>query len=82
MVEKEFKTNFTYQLRRIMRKNNLDQKALAELSGLSEDSITRYIRGQRIPSAYILKRLSEALGCTMDDLVQPKRYTCQLADNS
>ena len=48
------------------------QKELSEQSGLSEDSITRYINGTRIPNTYIASILAGSLNCTIDDLIKPK----------
>ena len=72
MTEQDFKTNFMYQLRRIMKVNHITQKELSEQSGLSEDSITRYINGTRIPNTYIASILAGSLNCTIDDLIKPK----------
>jgi len=45
-------------------------KDLAELSGVSESAIGMYETGKRKPSFEVLLRLSEALGCTVDELVR------------
>ena len=47
-------------------------KDLADLSGVSESAIGMYETGKRKPSFEVLLRLSEALGCTVDELVREK----------
>lgn len=46
----------------------LSQKQLAEKIGRTQVDVNRW-EGGRCPNALMLKRMSLALGCTMDDLV-------------
>ena len=57
-------------LRRIRKQERLTMKHLADLSGVSESAIGMYETGKRKPSFEVLLRLSEALGCTVDELVR------------
>ena len=59
-------------LRRIRKQERLTMKDLADLSGVSESAIGMYETGKRKPSFEVLLRLSEALGCTVDELVREK----------
>lgn len=52
-------------------------QALADLSGVSESAIGMYETGKRKPSFEVLLRLSEALGCTVDELVREKEETTE-----
>lgn len=57
-------------LRKIRKRERLTMKALAELSGVTESMIGMIETGKRNPSYEVLLRLSEALGCTVDELVR------------
>lgn len=57
-------------LRKIRKQEHLTMKDLADLSGVSESAIGMYETGKRKPSFEVLLRLSEALGCTVDELVR------------
>ena len=57
-------------LRKIRKQERLTMKALAELSGVTESMIGMIETGKRNPSFEVLLRLSEALGCTVDELVR------------
>lgn len=48
---------------------HLTQKQLAEISGLTEAGISRYIAGERLPRIDILLRIAAALNCTIDYLL-------------
>lgn len=48
----------------------ISQRELAERIGVSEVSISRYVTGQRVPSAPTLYKISNVLGCTVEDLMQ------------
>ena len=49
----------------------MTQMQLAEIIGVSVDSIRRYEAGMREPRSSELKKMSEIFGCTIDDLVNP-----------
>ena len=70
MTEQEWRYNFAREVRRNMRnKLHIDQKELARRSGLSEMTISRYIRGERSPGAREIINLAIALECTTDELI-------------
>jgi transcriptional regulator with XRE-family HTH domain len=53
-----------------MEKNHMTQKELAEKAQLTEVSLSRYIRNQRTPDAHTIAKLSVALGCRADYLLE------------
>lgn len=55
---------------RIRKKMTLEQ--LSKASGVSRVSINRYELGERSPNVYIAKKLADALGCTIEDLIDEK----------
>lgn len=55
---------------RIKKKMTLEE--LSKASGVSRVSINRYELGERSPNVYIAKKLADALGCTIEDLIDEK----------
>ena len=47
----------------------LSQAQLAEAVGCLQKDISRYESGKHEPRALTLKKMAQALGCSMDDLV-------------
>lgn len=47
----------------------LTQEQLAEKVGVQQRDISRWENGQREPGVLIVKKMAQALGCSMDDLV-------------
>ena len=48
---------------------HMTQQELGKKSNVSRVSIARYESGERIPSIAVAARIAEALGCTVNDLV-------------
>ena len=57
-------------LRKFRKRERFTLKELADLAGVSESAIGMIETGKRNPSFEVLLRLSEALGCTVDELVR------------
>ena len=56
----------------LMKKIGYTQKQLAINSGCTESAISRYIKNERAPGFNMLKKLSEALGVRVDELLNFK----------
>lgn len=69
MSDEEAKNLFAYNLTRIMEKRFFKQKDLADKTGISQMSISKYINGVSMPSIIHAKRLATALDCTLNELV-------------
>ena len=67
--ETEWRKKFSYNLYRVMRRKGFNQVGLSEASGVSTMSISNYTNGCSTPSVYILIKIADALGCTVNDLV-------------
>lgn len=63
------------------RARGLTQAKLAEMIDLEQEAISRWERGTRVPTLHRLQQLSDALGCSVDQLLQrgSKRLDDQLA---
>lgn len=69
MTEQEWRKYFSRSLEQMMRFKMITQKQLAEQSGLSQISITKYMNMRTTPSAYVIQRLADELQCSASDLV-------------
>jgi DNA-binding XRE family transcriptional regulator len=67
LTEEQEKKEFAYRLRSLMNRKWITQEQLAEQINTSQVMISRYVRGETIPSAIILRKIAKALDCSMDD---------------
>lgn len=68
MTEEEKKA-FTERLREKVFLSGKTQRQIAELCGITEVSLSRYLSGSRIPEAPILANLANVLHTTSDELL-------------
>lgn len=68
MSELQWLDIFGDNLARMMIESRMTQRELAELSGLSESTISRFVNKQMMPNVKSILNLSYALHCTMDEL--------------
>lgn len=57
------------RIRMLMEGKNLSQKELANLSGITEASMSKYLSGERTPRIDVVVNLANALGVTTDELI-------------
>lgn len=60
---------FSKRLKALREEKGMDQTALAEVSGVSLNSIARYETGRNIPRADVLVSLANSLECSVDVLL-------------
>lgn len=60
---------FSDKLKEALSLNNMTQKELAEKTGLTVASISRYITGIRVPSASVIRDVAVVLNVTTDYLL-------------
>lgn len=64
-----------------LKEQGISQKEFAEMIGVTQATMSRYITGLREPNLETLNKISEALGTTIDDLagkndnVEPNDYS-------
>ena len=68
-TEEEFKKYFARKLYRMMRSRGFNQDDLSMRTGLSICSISKYVNGIAIPSAFKIKLIADALRCSVEDLI-------------
>jgi len=57
------------KITKLKKLKHLSQVALAEATGISRDAISKYERGDSTPSVDYAKRIADALGVSLDYLV-------------
>ncbi len=73
MVEVTYKVGKCLLLYHLKRKR-MSQQELAEITGLTKQSISRYTKDAHIMSYENALNISKALGCQMEDLYQIKEW--------
>lgn len=68
MSEYEWLMFFSDSLYDLMKKRKISQRELAERTGLSDATISKYINGVQIPKITAAINLAIALDCTLDEL--------------
>lgn len=61
-------TEFPRRLRELREKRRVSRRILAELCGLSKNMVSRYERGERVPSIDEAAQLADYFGVTLDEL--------------
>lgn len=69
MSEMEWLDMFGDNLVYIMRRTRTTQRKLAEKTGLSQGTISKYINKQQLPGVRAIVKLAYALDCSTDDLI-------------
>ena len=59
-----------YRLREIRKQRGMTQEALSHAAKVNRVNIAKYENGVSSPTLKTVEKLSLALGCTIDDLVQ------------
>ena len=67
-------SEFPNQLRRLRERAGMSSRVLSELCGLSKNSITRYERGERVPSITDAEALADFFEVSLDRLCGRKKY--------
>lgn len=73
------------RVRKMMETKNINQKELAQLSHITEASLSKYLSGTREPRNDVIFNLAKALGTTTDYLLgfdekfeRPFEQSCEL----
>ena len=63
------KSNFSNQMKRLMKERGVTQNNLALMLHMRPASISRYVTGQRTPDLDLLVEIAKALNVTVNDLL-------------
>ncbi len=70
-------SDFNIRIKELMQEKKLSQKELSRLSGVSEPSLCRYLRGDIKPRMDIVQNLAKALGVPAIYLIGESEYVPQ-----
>lgn len=59
---------FSQNLRRLRERRRISRRVLSELCGLSKNMISRYERGERVPTMSEAAALADFFSITLDEL--------------
>ena len=54
------------RLQKLLYEKNMSQRELSEIIGVTDTTVSRYVRGERVPKADVAARIAQALGTTTD----------------
>ncbi|MCI2773599.1 helix-turn-helix domain-containing protein [Staphylococcus petrasii] len=77
MVTKRDKIIFSENLQRLMKNKNIDQKELAETIGVSQPTISNWVKEIKYPKVKTLKRLADYFNIPQFELT--KKYNNKIA---
>ena len=69
MLENELKLNIAHNITALRKKNNMTQAELAEQLNYSDKSISKWERGDGLPDVFVLVKIAEMFGVTVNDIV-------------
>lgn len=67
LTEDECRREFGIRLDKMLRRKNITQIELSEMTGINRSILNGYITGKHSPSFYNVDRIAKALGCSVDD---------------
>jgi transcriptional regulator with XRE-family HTH domain len=73
MTQEDLKKNFSTNLIKLRRANNLTQLALAEKLNYSDKAISKWEVGSVIPDVETMTKISEFFDITVNDLIYPEK---------
>lgn len=75
MSNDEKKEYFIKETKRLMDERGMSQKDLAEKSGITEPSVSRYLAGKRTPRFDVVINFAKALGVKPGDLLPESEHS-------
>lgn len=69
MTQMEFMQIIGNNIKSELEDSWMTQKELAEATGVSESTISRYIKAEMMPSLVNITNIAVALCCTVDDII-------------
>lgn len=69
-TEENYQRDFSYNLMSKMTDAGITQSLLAEKTGISQVSISKYLNRKALPSIYNCEKIARALNCSMSELTK------------
>ena len=82
MTQEELKKNFSNNLIKLRKTNNLTQLALAEKLNYSDKAISKWEVGSVIPDVETMTQIADFFGITVNDLIYPETKKKYLSGNA
>lgn len=60
----------THKIKELLQIRGITQKELADMTGITESSISHYVKGDRVPRGANLFKIAKALNTTTDELLK------------
>ena len=73
MTIDEIKLNFSHNLIKLRKANNLTQLALAEKLNYSDNAVSKWEVGSVVPDIETMSQIAEFFGTTVNDLIYPEK---------
>ena len=67
LTDEQEKRELGRKMRKLISRKGYTQETMEELTGISQTMFSHYMTGRSIPNALTLRKISKALGCSMDD---------------
>ena len=69
LPEEEWLNEFSRKIKRKLSMKNMNRKELASMVGVPLNTIYRYVKGERVPNIFIIKKIAQVLECDVRELV-------------
>ena len=69
LTEEEWRNGFSYFLDKEIWASRMHKYEIAECAGISNVQLSRYLNKKITPSAYVIQRLADAIGCDIRDIL-------------
>lgn len=69
MSDDDYKKAIGDRLKTLLRDRSIRHDTLAEMVGVSRQSMSMYVNGRALPSIRIVRRIAKALNCDVRDLI-------------
>lgn len=63
------KKDVSSRISELLLEQNMTQKELATIAGITESAVSHYVKGDRVPRGINLLKIANALGTTTNDLL-------------
>lgn len=70
MTKAQWCRKFSEKVQKLMGYRGFSQRELARIAKIPENTLSRYLSGQRIPRADQIVNIAKALDCTVSELIQ------------
>ncbi|MGN1432433.1 MAG: helix-turn-helix domain-containing protein [Ruminococcus sp.] len=74
--------NTSNNLLALIKKKNITQKMLANITGVSESTVSEYVNGKKVPPVEFLVRLKLEYGISVDDFVMTESNQFEIPDSA